>query len=373
VRILHTESSVVMGGQERRVLAESRGMLDRGHEVWIATPSGGALAGRAAAAGIGVVPLSYRRSLLPANTLALGSIIRRLHPDVVNSHSSADSWTAALAHRLGPHSGALVRSRHISAPVKPGSLHRFLYGQADYVVTTGESVRRDLAESGLVPLERSMSIPTGVDLALFGPSPGERGAAREALGVSAEGLVVGMVAFLRRDKGHSVLFGAMPRILDSCPTCSLVVVGEGAERANLEAQARDLGIADSVRFAGLREDIPFVLSAFDIFCQPSVRNEGVPQSVLQAGVAALPVVSTEVGGIPEAVLDAETGFIVPPDDSDALAEAIARLLADPQLRQRLGEAGRHHVTQSFSVDRMLDLTELAFSAAVRSARSRGGP
>ena len=361
-----------MGGQERRVLAESLGMRDRGHDVWIAAPPGGALAGRAAEAGVEVIPMSFRRALLLTNALSLNSWIRRLRPDVVNSHSSADSWTAALARRLGPRAGALVRSRHISVQVKPGPRHRFLYGQADYVITTGESVREELADSGLVPLDRSMSIPTGVDLERFRPDSGDRAEARRALGVAGDGPVIGVVAYLRQDKGHAVLLQALPEILESFPECSLVVVGDGPERLNLEALAGHLGIERSVRFVGLREDIPLVLAGFDIFCQPSLRNEGVPQSVLQAGAVARPVVSTEVGGIPEAVVHGETGFLVPPDDADALAEGISALLADRELGNRLGEAGRRHVSGAFSVQRMLDRTELAYAAALRSAASGGG-
>ena len=361
-----------MGGQERRVLAESLGMRDRGHDVWIATPPGGALADRAAEAGLEVIPMSFRRALLLTNALSLNSWIRRLRPDVVNSHSSADSWTAALARRLGPRAGALVRSRHISVRVKPGPRHTFLYGQADYVITTGESVREALADTGLVPLDRSMSIPTGVDLERFSPDSGDRAEARRAFGVAGDGPVIGVVAYLRQDKGHAVLLQALPKILESCPECSLVVVGDGPERLNLEALARHLGIERSVRFVGLREDIPLVLAGFDIFCQPSLCNEGVPQSVLQAGAVARPVVSTQVGGIPEAVVHGETGFLVPPDDADALAEGIAALLADRELRNRLGEAGRRHVSGAFSVQRMLDRTELAYAAALRSAASRGG-
>ena len=353
------------------MLAESIGMRDRGHDVWVATPPQGALASRAAAAGLEVVPLSFRRSLLPVNARALGAAVRRLRADVVNAHSSADSWTAALACRLGPRPGALVRSRHISARVKPGPLHRFLYGQADFVITTGESVRRDLADSGLVPSERSVSIPTGVDLDRFRPQPEERVKARRSLGLGGEAPVLGVVAYLRPDKGHVVLLRAMPKILERHPSCLLVVVGDGPERVRLEAQAGGLGIEASVRFVGLREDVPSVLSALDAFCLPSVRNEGVPQSVLQASAVGLPVVSTAVGGIPEAVLDEVTGFVVPPADPDSLAHALSTLIADPQLRRRLGDAGRRHITASYSVARMLDLTEQAYATALRRATSRG--
>jgi glycosyltransferase involved in cell wall biosynthesis len=252
-------------------------------------------------------------------------------------------------------------------------LHRFLYGEADYVITTGESVRRDLADSGLVPAERSASIPTGVDLDRFKPRPEGRSEARHSLGLGGEGLVLGVVAYLRPDKGHEVLLRAVPKILESYPTCSLVVVGDGPERARLEALAGRLGIAASIRFAGLREDVPSVLSAFDVFCLPSIRNEGVPQSLLQASAVGLPVVSTAVGGIPEAVVADVTGFVVPPGDADLLAQALARLAGDAELRSTFGQAGRRHATAHFSVPRMLDLTEQAYAAALRLAASRRRP
>lgn len=190
------------------------------------------------------------------------------------------------------------------------------------------------------------------------------------LAVEDDGPVIGAVAYLRRDKGHAVLLRAMPDILRSFPDCSLVIVGDGPEKGSLESLAMDLGIGGSVTFAGLREDVPLVLSAFDVFCQPSVRNEGVPQSVLQAGAAALPVVSTRVGGIPEAVVHGETGFTVRPDDPGALAKAICDLLASPSVGRQMGEAGRQHVSASYSVNRMLDLTEQAYASALRTARSR---
>jgi glycosyltransferase involved in cell wall biosynthesis len=176
--------------------------------------------------------------------------------------------------------------------------------------------------------------------------------------------VLGVVAYLRPDKGHAVLLGAMPRVLQSHPTCSLLVVGAGPELERLQALAERLGIDASVRFVGLREDVPSVLCALDAFCLPSVRNEGVPQSILQASAAGLPVVSTAVGGIPEAVVDHVTGFVVPPGDADLLAHALHTLISDPELRRRLGEAGRQHAAASFSVSRMLDRTERAYAAAL---------
>jgi glycosyltransferase involved in cell wall biosynthesis len=360
-----------MGGQERRVLAESVGMRERGHEVWIATPPGGALADRAAEVGIEVIPMSFRRRSLPWSALNVASLVRRVRPDVVNSHSSADSWAVALAGRMGPRPRALVRSRHISAGVAPGPLHRFLYGQADHLITTGETIRRDLAASGLVPLERSTSIPTGVDPDRFAPNAAGRTEARRKLGLDGTGPVIGVVAYLRPDKGHQVLLRAMPEIVRQQPDCVLLVVGDGSQRSVLESMTVDYGLEARVRFLGAREDIPAVLCALDVFCLPSIRNEGVPQSVLQASAAGLPVVSTAVGGIPEAVIEGKTGIVVPPGDARSLAEALAALLADPECRDRMGHAGRRHVKDVFSLREMLDRTESAYEEALLAGAADG--
>jgi glycosyltransferase involved in cell wall biosynthesis len=353
-----------MGGQERRVLAECVGMRDRGHQVWLATPRDGSLFRRARGANVGVIPFSFDRRRMPVQALQLGSLVRRLRPDVVNSHSSADSWTASVARRLRWTKARLVRTRHISAPVRPGPLHRFLYGQADYLITTGEAVREGLAESGLVPLDRSTSIPTGVDSERFEPRPDLREAARRSLDLEGAEGVIGVVAYLRADKGHAVLLRALGRVIETHPRTTLLIVGDGPERSWLETEAVRMGVASRVRFAGLREDVPFVLAALDLFCLPSLRNEGVPQSILQASAAGLPVVSTSVGGIPEAVVDGVTGSIVSPGDPEALAWAIRRLLDDPNLRRAFGDSGSRHVRGRFSVDAMLDRTEAAYRAAL---------
>jgi len=370
VRIIHTESSTVLGGQERRVLAESSGMRDRGHDVWLVTPGHGAVARRAFELGLPVVEESFRAWRLPMTALRLRTRLARLRPDVVNSHSSRDSWACCLAFAPGRRSESLIRSRHISAPVRPGPLHRFLYGQPDLVVTTGEHVRRGLAASGLVPLHGSVSIPTGIEVDRFVRPSGERDAVRAALGIPREVPVVGVVAYLRPDKGHAVLLEALPAIRRRVPQALLVVVGDGRERVALHTRAADGLPAGAVRFLGAREDVPALLSAMDVFCLPSIRNEGVPQSLLQASAAGLAVVSTTVGGIPEAVRDGLTGLLVPPGDPAALARAVADLLVDAERRARMGTAGRDYVRSEFSLAAMLDRTEQAYALALRRASAR---
>jgi glycosyltransferase involved in cell wall biosynthesis/pimeloyl-ACP methyl ester carboxylesterase len=353
-KIVHAESSREFGGQERRVLSESVGMRDRGHDVSIATPRGGALAHHAADAGLDVIAVSFERSRLLGSVRRVASLLRRLRPDVFVTHSSEDSWPSALACRIAPRPGALIRSRHISAQVSPGPLHRFLYRQSDFLITTGEAIRRELADSGLADLDRSASIPTGIDLDHFRPDPTARGAVRHALGLQAETPVIGVVAFLRQDKGHVVLLEAMRAIHERHPGAVLLVIGDGPERDRLAARVKALGLDPAVRFLGRREDIPALLSSLDVFCLPSIRNE----------------VSTRVGGIPEAVRDGASGYLVDPADPAALADALVDLLADPGRRARWGVAGRAHVSEHFSIQGMLDRTEAAYTTALTMAARR---
>jgi glycosyltransferase involved in cell wall biosynthesis len=226
-----------------------------------------------------------------------------------------------------------------------------------------------MAEAGLVPLDRSVSIPTGIDAEGFASGRPLRDAVRRSLGLAAETPVVGVVAFLRPDKGHRVLLEAMPSVLKRYPGTILLAAGDGSERSGLEAHARTLRLGNSVRFLGRRDDVPGLLTALDVFCLPSVRNEGVPQAILQASAAGLPIVSTRVGGIPEAVRHGDTGLLVEPGDPSALADAVCGLLSDASLRARMGIAGAEHVRARFSLAGMLDRTEDAFAAALGIANS----
>jgi glycosyltransferase involved in cell wall biosynthesis len=160
--------------------------------------------------------------------------------------------------------------------------------------------------------------------------------------------IVLTLARLDRQKGHCYLLEAVARI----PEAVFVLAGEGPERPALEAQARALGLDDRVMFLGFRGDVCDLLASCDLFVLPSLF-EGLPLSVLEAMAAGKPVVATSVGGTPEAVLDGETGFLVPPRDPASLVAAIHRLLADACLRRKMGLAGRLRVQRNFSAVQMV--------------------
>jgi glycosyltransferase involved in cell wall biosynthesis len=359
VKILHTEASCGWGGQEIRILEEARGMIARGHEVSIACPAHARLTAEAPRFGVPVValPLEFKSV---AGFLALRRHLAGAAPDVVNTHSSSDSWLTGLACATLADPPAIVRTRHISAPVSGNVANRWLYRQAQGVVTTGESLRRHLlARLGLDPA-RVVSVPTGIDTERFAPT--DRAAAKAALGLDPRQRHIGIVATLRSWKGHLFLLDAFAQL--QRPELQLVIVGEGPMREPIAQKIAALGLGDRVTLAGQRSDPERWLQALDVFCLPSYANEGVPQAILQAMLCALPIVTTPVGAILEAVADGDTALIVPPQDAAALAAAIARLLDDAALAARLGAAARRRAVADFSRDAMLDRMETTFRQAM---------
>jgi glycosyltransferase involved in cell wall biosynthesis len=362
--IAHTEASMGWGGQEIRILTEARGFLDRGHRVDLYAATGSRIAGEAPGYGVPctVLPIGRKR---PAGVLALARAFRGARHDVVNTHSSTDSWLAALACRLVRDPPVIVRTRHVSVPVPNDRATRWLYGTAtSRVVTTGEALRdRLVRDNGLDPA-RVDSIPTGIDAARFGTIAGDE--ARRALGLPADVRIVGIVATLRSWKGHRHLLDAFASLDD--PRALLVVVGDGPQREALDRHVAALGLEPRVRFAGQQRDVAPWLAALDVFALPSTANEGVPQALLQAMFAGVPCVTTAVGAIPEVARDGDTALVVPAGDAAALADAIGRLLADRSLGARLAAAARAFVVPRFGLDTMLDRMETAFRRAIEGRR-----
>jgi glycosyltransferase involved in cell wall biosynthesis len=281
--------------------------------------------------------------------------------DVVNTHSSTDSWLVALARYTSDSRSAIVRTRHISAPVPRNGATRWLYRQAGRIVTTGEKLRLQVIEEAGVDARGVVSVPTGIDLERF--KPGDRAAARAVTGVNPQAFVVGIVATLRSWKGHRYLIEALAA--SQAKDLELVIVGDGPQRAALEEQARASLVP--TRFAGNQDDVAPWLQSFDVFALPSYANEGVPQALMQAMACGLPVVTTDVGSIGEIVADGDTGVIVKPQDGEALRAAIEALKADGARRRALGASAAALARERFGESLMVDRMVAAFDAA------RAGP
>jgi sugar transferase (PEP-CTERM/EpsH1 system associated) len=224
----------------------------------------------------------------------------------------------------------------------------------DRVACVSESVAEFAAQTIGIPPAQLAVIPNGIPLEDFHPAG--RSKARADLGIPLRAVVVGTVGRLQPVKGTSYLLEAWALLASDHPDAILLLVGGGPQQAALERMSRRLGISERVRFLGDRADVPDLLRGMDVFALPSIW-EGMPNAALEAMAVGLPVVATAVGGTAEVVVDGVTGLLVPPGNSDALAQSITCLLCDPALRHKMGQAGRERVVKHFSVGRMVEQTE----------------
>lgn len=360
-RILHTESSHGLGGQEYRVLSEAKEMGLRGHQVVIAAPENSQLFRLAKQEDIlcEAIPVGIGGwgLLMP---IFLKLIVKH-QIQIIHTHGSQDSWMAALAGRFSSCRPVIVRTRHKSTPVSASLRHAMLYRWLPHAVTTtGEAVRQQLIEHNGLDPDAVFSIPTGVDVQRF--QPGFPNVAfKKALGIQARQPVVGTVSFLRSEKGMDVLIDAMCLLKQEFPLVCCLMVGAGQERQKLLNQIRERNLEGTVVLTGFREDIPEFLKVMDVFVLPSLE-EGMPQSLLQALAMERAVVASSVGGVPEIISNGETGLLVQPRDPVALAHQIAWLLREPDQGKAMGQAGRQAIVCHYSVESMVTKTEALYSA-----------
>ncbi|MCD4738727.1 MAG: glycosyltransferase [Anaerolineae bacterium] len=230
-------------------------------------------------------------------------------------------------------------------------LNRLTDPLTDRVVCVSQLVADFVVAEVGIPRHKTIVIPNGIDAQAFEHLPTKQ-KARVDLGLPLDSTLVGTVARLDPVKRLDVLLQATA-LMDDVHT---VIVGAGPERESLEALSERLGLADRVHFVGQQSNVPEWLAALDIFALTS-DWEGMSNAILEAMAAGLPIVATAVGGTPEVVVDGVTGLLVPPRDPDALTQAITRLLRDPDLRRKMGRAGRERVQQHFSVERMVQQTQ----------------
>ncbi|GAB4364347.1 MAG: glycosyltransferase family 4 protein [Deltaproteobacteria bacterium] len=369
--IVHTEWSSGFGGQEKRILLESREMIRRGHRVTIACRPESRLFPRACEAGIPAIPIPFRSSADIRSVAMLARWFRRERIDIVNTHSGKDSWIASTAAKLAG-VPLLIRTRHISVPIRRGWFN-MVYRWPDGYITTASMIRDHLIEKGIPP-ERIVSIPTGVETDRFHPGTGGACVRRE-LGIGPEEPVLSIIGVLRSWKRHDLFLETVRILKNRGNPVRALIAGEGPQQGKILSLIRDRGLADCVTLMGFREDIPEVLAATDVAVLTSDRFEGVPQIVLQAMASGRPVVASPIGGIPEVVRAGETGMLCEPGNAESFAGAVERLLADPELRRRMGENGRASVVAEYSVEAMGSRTERFYEELVSGsefARRRAG-
>ncbi|MBI5197615.1 MAG: glycosyltransferase family 4 protein, partial [Nitrospirae bacterium] len=332
-----------------QVLYLLEGLKREGLSNILVCPSGSRIASKAAPFADRVYPLPIRGDLDLPFLWRLRKILRRESPDILHLHSRRGAdLLGGIASRL---SGIkTVLSRRVDNPENPfwiGSKYK-LY---DQVIAISEGIRRVLIGQGVSP-EKVVCVRSAVDTKKYLPGVCENSGFQGTFDLPPGSRVIGVVAQLIPRKGHEYLLRSLPEILQVFPDDRVILFGKGALEGKLRGLCVELNIDDKVRFAGFRDDLPRIFPCLDLLVHPALM-EGLGVTLLEASASGVPIVATDVGGIGEAVLDGVNGYLIPPGRSDAIAEAVMKLLRDPEKGREMGRAGRGIVETEFSIDAMV--------------------
>lgn len=348
----------LLGGMERQTHAQIRRLPQEAFEMHVVTRRHAGLSAYEVMDGIHVhrVPI-FGPKITTSLSYTLGALVllRRLRPDILHAHELLSaSLIGALSKRLWgwpliitPHRGGSIGDVQ--------RLHQKLFGAqrmaafatlADRFIVISEEIGDELIGAG-VPPEHLMHIPNGVDIHHFQPADEtHRAALRKRLKLPLDGPVVVFSGRLAPEKRVDFLVQAWPTVRATFPQARLLVLGEGSERPSLEAAA-----GEGIRFVGYVENVADYLAASDLFVLPSIA-EGISGAMLEAMSSGLPVLVTSVGAAPQVIAHGENGWLIPPDEPQAVQQALVYLLGDATLRQKMGLAARRHIEKQYALDKI---------------------
>jgi len=290
--------------------------------------------------------------------------------DVVHVHRGKEHWLAAVANRFAATPRPLVRTRHIVQVVRPHALNRWLYASAtSLVVTVTEAIRRQYVAGGLVPPERVVALPGGVDLRRFHPGL-DGGAFRRSLALAPDMPLIGLVAGLRVMKGHRVVVDAVRRLAASGRRFHVVFVGAGSFERPIRQAIVDAGLENRITITGFAPDLPAAIAALDVALYAALESDGMSRVVFEYLAMARPVVATRVGVVPEVLEDGRTALLAPAGEAGALAESLGRLLDDAALRARVGAAGSELARERLSGAEVARRLAALYAGLARGAERR---
>lgn len=365
MKVLHVEGGRHYYGGARQVVYLIEGLAARGVANVLACPLHARIVEHASPSAV-VLPTAMRGDADVAMAWRLAAHIRRHAPDIVHLHSrrGIDVWGGLAARACKV---PCVVSRRVDNR-EPRAWVALKYRLFDHVIAISDGIRDVLLAQGVDP-ERVSCVRSALDAAPWLHDV-DRRAFRREFDLPEQALVVATVAQLIPRKGHRYLLEAVGNLRAAFPDLRVVLFGQGPLRASLEADVAARGLAAIVRFAGFRDDLSQWLGGVDVLAHPA-DIEGLGIALLQAQAASVPVVATRSGGMPEAVADGVSGWLVEPGDVAALTRALGGLLADPALRRRMGEAGRARVVAEFSVDAMVDGNLAVYHRVLRESPRQG--
>jgi glycosyltransferase involved in cell wall biosynthesis len=349
IPLAHVVYALAIGGSETLARRLALGLTRRRYACSLyAVHDDGPLAGLLRTDGIPCRAFSRKGKWDLGPLVRLVQQFRTDGTKVVHTHHLGQLLYGGLAGRLA--GCRVIHTEHdyysLSRP-RTQQLLRVLTRLADRVTAVAEPVRSFLEGTVGLPASKLITIQNGVELDRYEAAIPQD---RDDWALKNSDIIIGCVARLSPEKGHTVLLRAFRKVISRHPQARLALIGEGEERERLQQLTTKLNIGDCVRFLGLRVDVPEVLATCDLFTLPSIQ-EGFPMVILEALAAGKAVIASEVGAIPNVIRHGATGLLVPPGDADALAHALCLLIEDEGMRRRLGHSGREFVREAYDFER----------------------
>lgn len=357
MKIAHFESSMNWGGQELRIVEQTAWLNQHGYPTWIIARPGSKILEHAKADHLPVLELAMHGSAHPGTFCQLRNFLKENQIDILDCHGSRDSAYGAYIKWLTDI--AVVRSRHVTDPIKISGLRGFIWRYGHHVVvTTARKIKQMLSEQSLAKSDVIFVAPAGVDGDRFRPDI-DATMLKTELGIPSDNLVIANVGMIRPDKGQIYFVKAAQALLQKGLPLTFVQIGEATAQTQdyyqkVQALAGDQ-LDKGIRFLGYHADVENYLALADIVVISSIATEAQTRLVGQASLMKRNLIATTVGGLPEMITDGETGLLCLPESADALTGAIVRLVENSELAGNLREAAYLRAQKEMSFRHMMDV------------------
>lgn len=363
LKILHLATHFNVGGIASYILLLGAGMVGRGHEVWVAT-SGGNLTQEAQDRGLRCVqfPIRTKNEFHPKLFWALPGLVRLVKKekfDLIHAHTRV---AQVLANFISKLSGIpYITTAH--GFYKRRLSRRIFPAWGKRVVAVSALVAEELEKTHKVPKAKVRIVPNAMDVEAFQAKLRRKDpvALRHQFGIENGAFVIGNISRLVGDKGHAYLVEAAARFFKKHKNIFLLIIGDGRERPRLEKLIKKRGLQNHTRLVASTLDVTEPLSVFDAFVHPATFREGFGLSMIEAMVAGIPVVATDIWAVNSIIRNRVNGFLVKPKSAEEIAEALSFILENPQTTSAIAENGRALVKQSYSIERLLDEMETVYT------------
>lgn len=362
MRLIHVLAETGYSGGEFQLEQLIAHLQEQGHENHVVVPRGAKFVETCKRLGVPVHTAQMRRPWMSLAVPRLRRIVRQLQPDLVHFGCGRATLWGGLS-LVGMNGPVKVSTRRIDYPIRRSPIGSGRYcSLIDHAIANCRAVEKRLLDAG-VPQDRVTMIHEGILADQLTDVREHRDAARNRLGLDSDAIVVSCAATLRPRKGQRILIEAFQRLVSAHPKAVLVLAGEGSDRQALEEFVTEKRLGDHVRLPGRIQPVKDLHAASDVAVMASY-NEGLSNACLEAAAAGLPLVVSDVGGLPEIVEHGASGYVAPAGDLEQFIERLDALLGDAELRLSMGEVGRQRIADRFTVAQMVECTESLFERLV---------